>query len=118
MKNDKQENSQQIKNQETVDEDFSGGNKSLNSHSVVFIWLLTVYPIIGTILAYNYALKDAGYGGMVLFPMAVGGLVCSFIINTVFTVESKDKEEPTPMYLLPKLSPVISGVILFMALLS
>lgn len=118
MMNEENPNHQQVSNQKAVEAETGCGNRSLNSHSAVFIWFLTLYPIIATVLAYNYALKDAGYAGMILFPMAVGGLVCSFIINTALTVVSKDKAQPSEMYLFTKLSPVISGVILFMALLS
>ena len=118
MKNEKQQNHQQISNQETVEEDPWRGNRSLNSYSAVFIWFLTLYPIIATALAYNYVLKGAGYAGMILYPIAVGGLVFSFIINTALTVVLKDKEQPNEMYLFPKLTPVISGVILFMVIFS
>ena len=118
MMNEKKSNNPVVSKQEPVDAPERGGNRSLNSHSIVFIWFLTLYPIIATVLAYNYAWKDAGYAGMILFPMAVGGLVCSFIINTALTVVSKDKEQPSEMYLFPKLSPIISGEILFMVLVS
>lgn len=91
-------------------------NRSLNSHPNVFIWFLTLYPIIGTAFAYNYALKDAGYAAVILYPMAAGGLLCSFIINLALTTVSKDKEQPSEMYLFPKITPVLSGVLLFLVL--
>ena len=91
-------------------------NRSLNSHSAVFIWFLTLYPLIGTALAYNYALKDAGYAAVILYPMAAGGLLCSFIINLALTIVSKDKEQPGEMYLFPKITPILSGVFLFLVL--
>lgn len=85
-------------------------------NQILWVLFLTLYPVASTLLMYYFILKDSGYAGMILFPLACFYLIICFICNIIATSASyKDYpylKEQAWAYLFPILSPVVCGVIL------